>query len=138
MPEKMSPKELETKVTKVIIECRRHGQKENDPEKDNRDRLLTPFGRQQATNKGKEFNPQSEVAIATGSLQKRTLETAGHMMLANEEKISADDSLEQMETKIAEELKMGTKIHTDERLDFHSTAESLAAYNEGRLLKFLI
>ena len=118
MQEIITTPEFKRKVTKVIIECRRHGQKENDEKKDNRKKLLTPTGRKQAVDKGKEFHPQSRVSVAVGSPQERTQETAAHMMLADEEKISVNDTLEKMQASIAEELKVGEKIIEDERLDF--------------------
>lgn len=131
----------ETKTTKVIIECRHHGQKgsginEDGSKQNNRDILLSPDGRRESVETGKPLKPQPRVAVAEGSPQPRTRETAAHIMLANENKIGVDDTLKQMEEKIG--LKVGTKIHSDKRLDFHSNAESFEAYKKGRLLEFLI
>ncbi len=138
--------EAEQKIeTKIILEFMRHGEKEpnkEEPKKAEKEIRLTKKGRTQAAEKGKGLNPQSEVSLAWGGPKKRTQETALRVMLANEEKIDPDVSLEEMEEIIAEELKEGKKLKEDEKLNFDLSGlegkELLAAFMEGKYLPFLI
>src|SRR4030042_3640371 len=137
------PPELEQKfITKIILEFMRHGKKEKDKTKTDQKIHLTREGKLQAYEKGKSFNPQIRVAVAKGSPRIRTQETSGHVMLANEEKIDPESTLEDMEKIISQEIKIGTKIVEDERLDFNEAGpigkELDEAYDKGEMLNYII
>lgn len=136
--------------TKVILEFMRHGKREYgldaegklDVIKDaNLDLRLKPEGRQQAYNRGKELNPQAEVAVGLGSERVRSQETAYQAMLANED-ISPDDTLEEVEEKISKQLKVGKKMIVDNRLNFVDSGpiapEGKKAYVEKRYMDWVI
>lgn len=127
--------------TEVRLEIFRHSKKENDPNRPNSELLLTPEGRELAHEKGLKMNPDINVAIAGASPMDRTAETAMLIMGANEDKIGVDDSLEEMDKKISEEIKVGKKIYRDERLAFNLDgpiqAEGMAAFKAGEYMKWL-
>lgn len=145
-PELQSSAEQErVKETRVILEFMRHGEKDAnkiEPKKTDEEIRLTPQGRGQAMEKGKEIGPQPEVALAWGSPKKRTQETATHVMMATDERINQDASLEEMEYAIAQEVKFGKKIIEDERLNFSVSGpegkEMLEAFKAGQYLSYLV
>ncbi|MGB5019132.1 MAG: hypothetical protein WBO66_05400, partial [Candidatus Moraniibacteriota bacterium] len=105
------------------------------------DLRLTPEGRNQMTERGKDFDPQVEVSVGMGSPYVRTQETAYRSMLANED-IAPEDSLEDIERKLAEQMSYGKKMIEDDRLAFHAdgpTGEDGAkAYYEKRYMPWVI
>jgi hypothetical protein len=126
--------------TEVKLEIFRHSKKENAPEKPNMEVRLTPEGRELAREKGKTFNPNINVSVAGASPFDRTAETAMLIMGANEEKIKVDDSLAEMDKKIAEEIKFGKKIFRDERLGLdlvNNKEEGMAAIKAGNYMDWL-
>jgi len=136
-------KERQKKTSTVLLEFMRHPKKEKDPNKGPREQLLTEEGRQAAFKRGQDINPEPAVSVAFGSGQSRTQETSALTMLANEESLDPSMSLEQMNQKIAEELKVGKKIAVeDERLDFNLNGPIGKRGNEmfkaGQYLEFLI
>lgn len=142
--EKAASPEKEKAVTKVILEIMRHGKRERgatEEEDASTDLRLTPEGRTQMTAQGKEFDPQTEVSVGMGSPYVRTQETAYRAMLANED-IAPEDSLEDIERKIAEQMAHGKKMIADDRLAFHAdgpTGEDGAkAYYEKRYMSWVI
>ena len=135
--------------TKVILEFMRHGEKDpnkTEPKKTDEEVRLTSKGKAMAVEKGKSLNPQPEVSIAWGSPKKRTQETAAHVMLANQEQINPEASLEEMEATIDKELngsgKTRRKIIEDERLSFDlsgpAAGEMLEAFKAGKYIPFLV
>lgn len=145
MPEQLGlerePNEQVT--TKVIFEFFRHGEKEKAEKPENEVRL-TEKGRQMATDRGQELNPQPEVSVGFGSLRKRSLETAGRVMLATTGAVEPEMPLEEIESLISQELKVGKKIVADDRLDFQQDRTSefgqkhLAAFKAGKIMEFMI
>ena len=130
--------------SKVVIELMRHGKREKHPDQaqDGGPRLpLTSAGRAQADARGEALHPQSEVALGWGSPRDRARETAYRVMLASEE-IGSEDTLEEIEAKIAEELRYGKKMIADERLDFHDNgpiaAAGVAAYHAKQYMPWVI
>ena len=126
--------------TEVRLEIFRHSKKENAPEKLNMEVRLTPEGRELAHEKGKTLNPDINVSVAGASPFDRTAETAMLIMGANEEKIKVDDSLEEMDKKISEEIKFGKKIFRDERLGLdlvNNKEEGMAAIKAGNYMEWL-
>lgn len=150
MNEQIKTPETKEAQTRVILEFMRHGKREYgldaegnfDIKKDmNPDLRLIPEGRQQAHNRGKEFNPQAEVAIGLGGRRVRSQETAYQAMLVNED-VGPDDTLEEIEEKIAKKLKVGKKMIIDNRLDFVDSgpiaADGKKAYIEKRYMSWII
>jgi hypothetical protein len=139
-PEKQAEAEKPL-TTEIKLEIFRHSKKENDPNRLNSELLLTPEGRELAHDKGLKMNPDINVAVAGASPMDRTAETAMLIMGANEENIGVNDSLEEMDKKISEEIKVGKKIYRDERLAFNLDgpieAEGMAAFKAGRYMDWL-
>jgi len=135
-PEKIKPLE-----TEVRLEIFRHSKKENDPNRPNSELLLTPEGRELAHKKGQELNPDAQVSVAGASPMDRAAETAMLITMANEDKIDITDSLEEMDQKIAAEIKVGKKIYRDECLGFNIDGpihdEGMAAFKSGVYVEWL-
>ena len=128
----ISQAELELGVeSRVILEFMRHGKKETDQNKTNEKLLLTPKGRQQALDKGKELDPRADVSVAWGSPRIRSRETAALAMLANED-IDPDASLEEIEQEIDRVIsakgKQKRKIIEDSRLDFNFSGPGIGKW----------
>ncbi len=104
--------------SRIVLEIFRHGKKESRKDLPNELLALTPEGRQQAIEKGKELHPQPDVAVAKGSPRRRTQETAGRAMLVEREDITPEMNLEEIEKTISKEQRYGKKIISDPRLDF--------------------
>lgn len=142
-PNLENTKELENPVeTEVDLEIFRHSLKENDPNRPNKDLLLTPEGRELARAKGLEKNPDASISVAGASPMDRAAETALLMMLAKEEIIDTSDSLAEMDKKITAEVKVGKKIYRDERLGFRLDGpvknEGMTAFKEGWYMNWLV
>ena len=139
-PESEIKKPIETRV---VLEFMRHGKKEKADKPDEKIRL-TPEGRAMATARGKELTPQADVSIAFGSPRERAQETAGRVMLAGNENVGPESTLEEMQALIKKELSYGKKIASDPRLNFIAEESDpvgkamLEAYAKGRLMDFLI
>lgn len=117
MKEQILESKKEQPTSKIVLEFFRHGEKEKGTT--NEELRLTQRGRQQATEKGKQLKPQSDVAVAIGSPRPRTQETASRVMLAEKEELTPEMSLEEIEKIISSEQKYGKKIAVDPRLDFN-------------------
>jgi hypothetical protein len=128
--------------TEIRLEIFRHSKKENDPNRPNPELLLTPEGRELARDKGLELNPDINVSVAGASPMDRAAETAMLVMMSGEDNIKTGDSLEEMDAKIADELKVGKKIYRDERLGFNLNgpvhAEGMAAFKAGNYIDWLV
>lgn len=134
-------KEIETKA---ILHFMRHGKREKGATREedlHYDLRLTEQGRKQSDEKGKRVNPHAEVAVGLGSSRTRSQETAYRVMLANEG-IVPEDSFEDIEKKVAENLKYGKKMIVDDRLNFSSEGpigkDLDKAYEEGRYMPWVI
>jgi len=79
---------------------------------------LSKEGREHASEIGKEKNPHPETAIAYGSPRDRTVETALRQLFANEDIITEDLSLKEINALAANNLSLGKKYNTTELLDF--------------------
>ncbi len=104
--------------TKIFLDFFRHGIKEVDPNKSSSELMLSEVGKREAHEKGKKINSQPEVSLAWGGPQKRTQETSAHVMLANEAEIGEIDTLEEMEDKMKNNMKVGKRVIEDDRLNF--------------------
>lgn len=139
-PREFEPGREQEKVieSSVALRFMRHGKKEKLDIPDE-EIPLTVAGRIDAWRKGDQTRAHPEVAIAVGSPRKRTRETSVHVMLGA--RVTPDASLEEMEARIAEELKYGKKAMTDERLNFNNHGpigpESNQANEDKTYLKYL-
>ena len=79
---------------------------------------LTPQGRIHSTEVGKTKNPHPEVAVAFGSPRERSMETSMRQMLANEDDISPERSLEDIRSLVDAQLKVGKKDKVIAELNF--------------------
>lgn len=138
--------EKETNIeTRVILEIMRHGKREKhpDPLLDGGPELkLTPEGRAQTDERGKELDPQIEVSLGWGSPRVRSQETAYRVMLADEN-LNPNETLGKIEERIDKELQgVGKKMIEDERLNFHASGpigvDGKSAYHEGRYMDWVI
>lgn len=124
-PERVIPpefKESEPKPASIRLEFFRHDAKMKESSAGARPNdatvRLTSEGRRHATEVGKVKEPESEVSIAYASPRDRALETALRHMLANEDRLTDDSSLEDIRTLIEAEVGYGQKHITTEKLDF--------------------
>lgn len=113
----------EKKPATIRLEIFRHDDKgENtvaDPNNDiDKSIPLSEKGRIHASETGASKNPHPEVAIAYGSSRNRTIETAERQMFANEDLVTEDLSLEEINALIKDNLSIGKKYKTTELLDF--------------------
>lgn len=83
---------------------------------------LTVGGRVNASLAGKDKNPNIGSALAYGSNRMRTQETALRQMLSDEDEITPDDSLEDIEDKMRRHLPVGRKLIVSDKLDFDWTS----------------
>jgi hypothetical protein len=115
--------EQEPVPSSIRIEFFRHDDKEKPlpdaPKKPDELVRISEAGRQHATDAGKTKSPNPEVGVVYGSGRERTTETALRQMLANEEEITPDMTLEDMKAKIGEEVKVGRKDISSSLLNFN-------------------
>ena len=147
--EKIDFEEEKIPTTKIIIELMRHAEKEKDLSKvfdkteDELDKeiRITSKGQELSQKRGIELEAQAEVSVAMGGEKIRTRETAGHVILAQED-IDPNASLEEMQKYIAKQQKIGKKIITNKRLDLifqgHLRKEVAKAHKEGKVLNFYL
>ncbi len=83
---------------------------------------LTKLGRRHTTEVGKTRNPDPQMGFAYGSPRVRAQETALRQLLANEQWVTDDTTLEEMDAHIAGELKYGKKLKVTENLNFKGGA----------------
>jgi hypothetical protein len=79
---------------------------------------LTDQGRAHSTEIGKTKNPHPEVAVAFGSPRERSVETSMRQMLANEDSITPETSLEEIRAMVNRQLKVGKKDKAITELNF--------------------
>ena len=116
-----SPEQSE-KASEVTLHLFRHAEQLKDPNKTNQAFELTEAGRKQAMEKsgatGGERNLKQTMAF--GSPRKRAQQTAGFAMAGGFiDSITGTESLEELKGKIDKDIKVGSKIGVDPRLDFH-------------------
>ncbi|MDP4000877.1 MAG: histidine phosphatase family protein [bacterium] len=105
---------------------------------------LTPKGRVAATEAGKNLNPEPEVAVAFGSNRERSVETAMRGMLANQEEIGPDTTLEDIRELVAGQVKVGRKDMVSPNLNFDWSGSkefnepAMARYAAKDGLRFLV
>ncbi len=90
-------------------------------------------------------NVNLDQAVAFGSPRDRAQEAAGFMMAGHRDDITEDDTLESLKEKLDAELKYGSKIGVDHRLDFHESRTGspvarmlYAAMDRGEYAKAII
>ncbi len=107
-------------------------------------RRLTPQGREHAQQVGKEKKPLVSMGLAYASPRDRAQETAYRQLLANESFTGAEASLDDLKAAVEKALPFGNKLIVSENLNYqvsHNPEFAKAwgvAYNEGRLLAFLL
>lgn len=115
--------EQEPMPSSIRIEFFRHDDKEKPlpdaPKKPDESVRISEEGRQHATEAGKGKFPNPEVGVVYGSGRDRTTETALRQLLANKEEITPDMTMEDMKTKISEEVKVGRKDISSSLLNFN-------------------
>lgn len=144
--EKIGPENRENRevvTSKIDLRFFRHGEKESDKTKPDEEMRLTETGKRQAVEKS--VDKDITQAVAFGSPRKRTQETAGLVMTGQLDEITGKEGLEELREKLDKELKVGSKIGVDKRLDLNSDSTSeygKKAYeafkNSGKFLKFLV
>lgn len=83
-------------------------------------------------------------SVAFGSPRIRTQESALYMMTGNEDNITGTETLEELKEKINSDLKVGSKIGVDERLNFSDSNDTPVgkamndAYARGEYVKFMV
>jgi len=140
--------DLENKETKEVVTSKidlrffRHAEKESDKNKLDEEIELTETGRSQGIKKSEDQSISQSVAF--GSPRKRTQQTAGFVMGGQLDQITGDESLKELKEKLDKELKVGSKIGIDKRLDFNLDVttdfgkKALEAFKNGQYLKFLV
>lgn len=112
------PESREIQPATIRLEFFRHDEKgkpgEGQPDAAVR---LSEKGRKSAIKKGKEKRPSAEIAMAYGSPRDRAIETAMRQMLASEESITDDMTLEDIRKLVNEEVKVGRKDIITDKLD---------------------
>ncbi len=83
-------------------------------------------------------------AVAFGSPRVRTQESALYMMTGNEDDITGTETLEELKQKINRDLRVGSKIGIDERLNFSDSNNTPVgkalneSYARGEYVKFMV
>lgn len=146
-PESTPSPEQAEKTPQVVLHLFRHAEAERDPNKSNNAFELSETGRKQAFEKGKVDGAKNlKQSVAFGSPRKRAQQTASYIMAGkNFDSITGDETLEELKEKIDQDLKVGSKIGIDPRLDFHldkNTPFGQEAYKavfiDKDYLKFLV
>lgn len=129
-------------TSSVELRFFRHGDKESNKEKTDEEVELTEKGRAQAVGKSKDDDISQSIAF--GSPKKRVQETVGLVMGGQLKEITGDETLEELKEKLDRELKIGSKIGVEERLDFHVDSSTdfgmraNEAFGKRQWLKFLV
>jgi hypothetical protein len=142
-----NPEQLE-KESKVMLHFFRHGEPERDPNKTNSEYELTETGRKQAVEKSSTIGGERNLdqSVAFGSARKRALQTSGLTMTGGFlDTITGTESLEELKEKVDKDIKVGSKIGIDLRLDFHLDKNTPfgheayeAVFTKKDYLKFLV
>lgn len=142
----LSPEQAE-KAPQVVLHLFRHAEAERNPNKPNNFFELSETGRKQAFKKGKVDGAENlKQSVAFGSPRKRAQQTASFAMSGKSlDSITGTDTLEELKEKIDQNLKVGSKIGIDPRLDFHLDKNTpfgeqayKAVFIDKDYLKFLV
>lgn len=118
-----SPEQKEIPKPHIRLEFFRHDAKEkpttSGPRPDDEKVRLTAEGRKHATGAGKQKRPQADMAIAYGSPRERSIETSLRHMLADEDSITDDMTLEEIKEEIRKHVKVGSKQKVTQNLNFN-------------------
>lgn len=130
------------KEPKIVLHFFRHSEKEKAPGKSDEKIRLSPKGRELAKDMA-ETTDLSQ-AVAFGSSRERTQETALLHMTGDRDEITGNETLEELKEKVDADLKVGSKIGIDDRLNFFGddstplTQEAYKAVKANEYLKFLV
>lgn len=135
----------ELKPVKIELHFFRHSIKESNDVTlpDDESVKLSQAGRDLAIEKSFDDVNLSQ-AVAFGSPRVRTQESALYMMTGNEDDITGTESLEELKTKVNRDLRVGSKIGVDERLNFSDSNDTPVgkamndAYARGEYVKFMV
>ena len=144
-------REQEKRISSVIeLQIFRHGDKEKDPTKTDEEILLTESGRLQANRVGQERAGERSAdeglsqSVTKGSRRKRTKDTGVHVMGGAAKLTTGTETFDEIKAKFDQGLKYGSKIGTDDRLNFdidESTpfgAKAMEEFKAGRYLRFIV
>ncbi len=142
--------------SRIVLHFLRHGEKGKAKEgQPNRTVPLTPQGKAQAVEKGQQLenrDPAMYQSVAFGSSRERSQHTASLTMAGKfikysrleEDRITGEETLEELRQKIDEGKKIGSQIGIDPRLDFTHDKETEfgkmtdQATKDGALLKLIV
>jgi len=129
-------------ISKIELYFSRHGEKQKGDGRPNEEIELTEKGIEQAR-EGSEGKDMSH-SLAFGSSSKRTQQTAGFKMAGNLDDITGKESLAELREKLDKDLKVGSKIGVDRRLNPGEFSETNydkvadEAFSTMGYLKFLV
>lgn len=145
-PESSPMESVESKEhidSRIHLRFLRHGQKEKDPNKPNKELELTEEGSEQS--KAAAELEDIEQAVAFGSPNKRAQETAALTMAGLQEGIKENGvSFDEIVEKVDGDRGYGSKVGVDSRLDFLYNPDSEfgkevdEAFHGGYYMRFLI
>jgi len=131
-------------TSKIDLHFFRHSIKESDEIGANTQAIrLSSEGRKLAVEKSPKDVNLSQ-AIAFGSPRVRAQETAGFVMAGSSGDITGDETLDELKAKLNENIKFGSKIGVDRRLDFNDDPKNpvgkvlYEAYARGEYTKAII
>jgi hypothetical protein len=135
----------ELKPAKIALHFFRHSIKEsNDVTLPNDEMVkLSQAGKELAIEKSFD-DVNIDQAVAFGSPRIRTQETAMFMMTGQENEIDGTETIEELKEKLNKDLKVGSKIGVDERLNFADSNDTPVgralndAYARGEYVKFMV
>jgi hypothetical protein len=134
--------------SKVVLHFFRHAEPNRDADVPNESFELTTKGREQALHKSADLEVDGkdlDQSVAFGSPRNRSRHTAALVMAGeSSDLISRAESLEEIKAALDMDLKVGSKIGVDPRLDFYMDADSPfwkeaeKATGSKEYLKFLV
>jgi len=133
----------ENRQSRIVLHFLRHGAKEQAQEGQSDETVqLTPEGRRQASDKSTLEDISQSVAF--GSPRERAQQTAGLAMAGKQEGITGEETLPELKEKLDQELKLGSKLGVDARLNFTTDKKTEfgqmtdQAVKDGTLLKLIV
>ncbi len=139
--------ESQERQGRVLLHFFRHGEQFKDPEKRDQDYELSPAGRGQAMKKAEETKDTRNLrqSMAFGSPRKRAQQTAAFAMTgAGADSITGNESFDELRAKIDKDIKYGSKVAADPRLNFFMDkntpfgAKAMEAFTNKRYIEFLV
>jgi len=143
--EQYNPENKETReviTSRIDLQFFRHAEKESIKGRPDEELRLTDLGKRQAVEKSESIDISQSVAF--GSSTKRTQHTAGFVMGGKLDGIIGDENFEELSKKLNFGIGFGSKVGTDERLNFSGSfstefgKNALESHKKGEYLKFLI